>query len=113
MAKSAAERKTAQRKRQRDAGVNHRLDLQLDSQEYDMLMNNCALRRPGREPYDIVEYLQLLIRKDDADLKKQVEKVGKKKCGKCGEQLPVQECCFFGDTQCWTTYGWHDLKLVV
>ena len=28
---------------------------------------------PGREPYDVVEYLQMLIRKDDAEYKRQAE----------------------------------------
>lgn len=110
MPKTASERKAAQRERQRNAGVT-RMELLLDNQEYDMLMRNCAIRRPGREPYDIVEYLQFLIRKDDADVKEQLEKLGKKKCGKCGEQLPVKECCMSGDSSCWATYGWHELKL--
>lgn len=49
MAKSAAERKAAQRARQVEAG-NRKLELQLDEQELDMLALNCAARRPGRAP---------------------------------------------------------------
>lgn len=49
MAKSATERKKAQRARQARAG-NRKLELQLDTQEIEMLERNCAARRPGRAP---------------------------------------------------------------
>lgn len=49
MAKSAAERKAAQRARQAESG-NRKLELQLDEQEMEMLARNCAARRPGRAP---------------------------------------------------------------
>lgn len=110
MAKTAAERKAAQRERQRNAGVI-KFELLLDSQELDMLQRNCALRRPGREPYDVVEYLQLLIRKDDGELRKKIEDLNKRKCGRCGEQLPVAECCLSEEYKCWVNHGWHELKI--
>lgn len=50
MAKSAAERKAAQRARQYAAG-ERKLELVLDEQELEMLSWNCAARRPGRAPY--------------------------------------------------------------
>lgn len=61
MAKSAAERKAEQRARQAESG-NRKLELQLDGQEMEMLARNCAARRPGRAPYDMNEYIVLLIR---------------------------------------------------
>ena len=65
MPKSPAERKAAQRARQAAAG-GKKLELALDSQELEMLAHNCAARRPGREPYELNEYIALLIRKDAA-----------------------------------------------
>jgi len=67
MAKSSAERKAAQRARQSAAG-NRKIELVLDAQELDMLARNCAARRPGRDPYEMAEYIALLIRQDDARL---------------------------------------------
>lgn len=49
MAKSAAERKAAQRARQYAAG-ERKLELILDEQELEMLSRNCAARRPSRAP---------------------------------------------------------------
>lgn len=49
MAKTAAERKAAQRVRLAESG-NRKLELQLDEQEQEMLARNCAARRPGRAP---------------------------------------------------------------
>ncbi|CAB5587365.1 Uncharacterised protein [Providencia rettgeri] len=94
MAKTAAERKAEQRKRQKDSG-EMKFELIVDSQELEMLRQNCALRRPGREPYDMNEYKQL----------------SNECCGKCGESLPVAECCLSGAADCWNTKGWHELSL--
>ncbi|HEJ7990193.1 TPA: hypothetical protein SMI27_000831 [Serratia liquefaciens] len=47
MAKTDAERKAAQRERQRKAGVVP-FELKLDQQEIDMLRENCAARRHKR-----------------------------------------------------------------
>ncbi|SFO03101.1 hypothetical protein [Xenorhabdus japonica] len=112
MAKSPAERKAAQRQRQQNAGVT-KVELLLDNQELAMLKQNCALRRPGREPYDVNEYLTMLIRMDNRSLKKQIAKLQQQCCEKCGESLPVAECCFSGEAACWNTLGWHKLKLVL
>ncbi len=62
MAKSAAERKAAQRARQAASGVR-KLEIVLDAQEIEMLERNCAARRPGRDPYEMAEYIALLIRR--------------------------------------------------
>lgn len=61
MAKSAAERKAAQRARQAAAG-GRKFELILDTQELEMLERNCAARRPGRTPYEMSEYVAMLIR---------------------------------------------------
>ncbi|WP_336998823.1 hypothetical protein [Pantoea agglomerans] len=110
MAKSPAERKAAQRARQAAAGAK-KLELALDSQELEMLAQNCAARRPGREPYELNEYIALLIRKDAAELAQQVEALARQQCGKCKEQLPVQSCPCQGEAACWVTNGWHLVKL--
>ncbi|MDE9455761.1 hypothetical protein [Xenorhabdus bovienii] len=110
MAKSPAERKAAQRQRQKSSGVT-KIELLLDNQELDMLKRNCALRRPGRDPYEVVEYLTLLIRKDDAELQQKMQTLSTQQCGKCGDSLPVTECCFSGEAACWNTQGWHEVKL--
>lgn len=112
MAKSAAERKAAQRKRQREAGFVIP-QWQVESEEHEMIKRNCALRRPGREPYDESEYIQMLIRNDDARLKREIAELSNRCCGKCGERLPVMECCLDADSKCWITKGWHKLKLGV
>ncbi|WP_342157415.1 hypothetical protein [Proteus mirabilis] len=112
MAKSPAERKALQRKRQKEFGVT-KIELLVDNQELEMLMRNCFLRMPGREPYDVVEYLQMLIRKDDAEYKRQAEELSKRKCERCGDQLPVQQCCLSGDAKCWVTKGWREMMLKV
>ncbi|WP_368869966.1 hypothetical protein [Proteus mirabilis] len=112
MTKSPAERKAIQRKRQKELGVT-KIELLVDNQELEMLQRNCVLRMPGREPYDNVEYLQMLICKDDAEYKRQAEELSKSKCVRCGDQLPVQQCCLSGDAKCWVTKGCCELKLGV
>jgi hypothetical protein len=112
MPKSPAERKATQRARQAAAGAK-KLELALDSQELEMLAQNCAARRPGREPYELNEYIALLIRKDAAELAQQIEALAQQQCGKCGDQLPVQSCPCQGEAACWATSGWHELKLSI
>lgn len=112
MAKSPAERKAAQRARQAEAG-ERKIEVVLDEQELEMLGRNCAARRPGRDPYEIPEYIALLIRQDDARVRGRIKSISKRRCGKCGDALPVESCPCTGDSQCWNTLGWHDLKLSV
>lgn len=112
MPKSAAERKAAQRARQSASG-DRKLELVLDAQEVEMLAQNCATRRPGREPYEMSEYIALLIRQDNARVAGRIKSISTRKCGKCGDKLPVDSCPCQGDSQCWTTRGWHETKLVV
>lgn len=110
MAKSAAERKAAQRARQL-AGGERRIDLPLDAQEMEMLARNCAARRPGKSPYDAAEYIALLIRQDNARISGLIKSISASSCGKCGDRAPVSSCPCAGDSQCWVTAGWHGLKL--
>lgn len=114
MAKSPAERKAAQRERQAEAGLG-KLELQLDKQELEMLAQNCAARRPFREPYEMNEYISLLIRKDNAEVQKKLSELNLRKCEKCKDKLPGDpNGCYFlsiRDSECWQTFGWHDLKL--
>lgn len=110
MPKSPAERKAAQRARQAAAGVT-KIELVLDAQEVTMLAQNCAARRPGREPYELSEYITLLIRKDIAELQQLIAELGKRDCGRCGDQLPVQDCPCKGEAACWVNVGWHETKL--
>lgn len=112
MAKSAAERKAAQRARQSAAG-ERKIEVVLDEQEQEMLARNCAARRPGRDPYEMSEYIAMLIRQDDARVRGRIKSISANRCGKCGDALPVESCPCAGDYQCWNTLGWHDLKLVV
>lgn len=110
MAKTSAERKAAQRARQSAAG-ERKIELVLDEQEQEMLARNCAARRPGRDPYEMAEYIALLIRQDDARVRGRIKAISKRRCGKCGDALPVVSCPCVGDSQCWATLGWHETKL--
>lgn len=112
MAKSAAERKAAQRARQAESG-ERKLELVLDEQEMEMLARNCAERRPGREPYDSNEYIAMLIRQDDSRVRGRIKAISANQCGKCGDGLPVKSCPCDGDSACWVTKGWHETKLAV
>jgi len=107
VAKSPAERKAAQRARQSAAG-ERKIELVLDKQEQEMLARNCAARRPGRDPYEMAEYIALLIRQDDARVRGRIKSISRKLCGKCGERVPVNSCPCNGDSQCWVTKGWHE-----
>ncbi|WP_271311461.1 hypothetical protein [Yersinia intermedia] len=114
MAKSATERKQAQRMRQAAGGIV-KFELKLDGQEVGMLRQNCALRRPQRDPYDMDEYITMLIRKDNAELQAQLKEQAGRKCGKCGDALPgdPKGCLLIGDSDCWQHAGWHETKLTV
>lgn len=112
MAKPPAERKAAQRARQSSSG-ERKIEVALDAQELDMLARNCAARRPGRAPYEMSEYIAMLIRQDDARVRGRIKSISKRRCGKCGDALPVDSCPCVGDSACWNTLGWHELKLSV
>ncbi len=77
-----------------------------------MLKQNCTLRRPGREPYEMAEYIALVIRQDDARVQQTIEYLKQKKCLKCKESLPINSCVCEGDSACWVTRGWQELILI-
>ncbi|MEG8184845.1 hypothetical protein LVJ92_00560 [Escherichia marmotae] len=104
MAKSAAERKADQRAKQASSGMR-KLELVLDAQEIEMLERNCATCRFRRAPYEFGEYIALLIRQDDALVRWRIKSISRKRCGKCGERVPVNSCPCNGDSQCWVTKG--------
>lgn len=112
MPKSPAERKAAQRARQAAAG-GRKFELLLDAQELEMLERNCASRRPGRAPYEMSEYVAMMIRQDDARVRGRIKSISANRCGKCGDALPVESCPCDGDSACWVTRGWHETKLSV
>ncbi len=64
-------------------------------------------------PYEMAEYIALLIRQDDARVRGRIKSISRKRCGKCGERVPVNSCPCNGDSQCWVTKGWHETKLIV
>ncbi|MBK4723944.1 hypothetical protein [Pantoea agglomerans] len=110
MAKSAAERKAAQRARQAQSG-EHKVELVFDAQELAMLERNRVARRPGRDPYELTEYVALLIRQDDARVRARFKSLSNKRCGRCGDQLPVQSCPLQKEVACWVRNGWYEVKL--
>ena len=112
MGKSAAARKSISRMRQAEAGLR-KFELLLDAQELEMLERNCATRRPGRDPYGMAEYIQLLIRQDDARVRGRITSISKRICKKCGDKLPATSCCFNGDAECWVSRGWNETKLTL
>ncbi len=110
----AAARKRLQRQKERDSG-NYKLIATIDQQEKEMLQQNCALRRPQRDPYDMDEYITMLIRKDNAELQAHLKEQSGRKCGKCGDALPgdSQGCALIGERECWQTLGWHETKFTI
>lgn len=110
MAKSPAERKADQRARQSKATGLHRIEIQLSEREYQMALQGCSRRNPGRNPYNIKEYLELLLFCDSQRLDRQESNLGK--CKQCGEQLP-KGCgtAFIGESSCWFTRDAKALNL--
>ncbi|WP_431307391.1 hypothetical protein [Escherichia coli] len=78
-----------------------------------LLERNCATRRFRRAPCEFGEYIALLSRQDDARVRWRIKSISRKRCGKCGERVPVNSCPCNGDSQCWVTKGWHETKLMI
>lgn len=53
------------------------------------------------------------IKQADARVRGRIKSISRKRCGKCGERVPVNSCPCNGDSQCWVTKGWHETKLIV
>lgn len=109
---TSTERKRAQRQRDKANGITT-ITLRVDCQEMAMILEGCEQRRIAREPYEIMEYLIGLIRQDNKLLHKQIAKLRKSSCRKCGDTLPGDTggCCMQGDSQCWQTAGYKKLML--
>lgn len=88
MAKTAAERKAAQRARQRKGGIVIR-ELQLEPEEEQMAQELLTGLRPGREPYKFNEVVGLLIRRCHAEYLQKLSHQQQRSCKKCGDKLPV------------------------
>lgn len=111
MAKSAAERKAAQRQRVKQRGGS-RDDLVLTDKEDAALEKNRRRRNPGHRPYSRTEYIGLLILCDNERLDRQEAGLGV--CQRCGNALPVG--CggdFRGEGACWFTRAFRVLNLTV
>lgn len=110
MAKSPAERKADQRARQVNSTGLHRIEIQLSEREYQMALQGCSRRNPGRNPYSIKEYVELLLFCDSKRLERQEASLGM--CKHCGEQLPKGcNAAFIGEGRCWFTRDAKSLNL--
>lgn len=109
-----AERKRAQRKRDRERGLTE-LRIKLEPEELAMLNATATGRRLFRTPYDLNEYIALLIREDNARYQRQLEKLQAQTCKKCGDVAPGNPsgCVCMGDTACWQTKGRNKLLLKI
>jgi phosphoribosyl-dephospho-CoA transferase len=110
MAKSATARKADQRRRLAESGVK-KVELMLGDHELAIVEQNRVARRPGKEPYGLSEYIEMLIRQDAARVRTHFKRLAPRRCSKCGEQAPVASCVLQGDSDCWTTHGHHGLKI--
>ena len=88
MAKSAAERKAAQRARQAASGVR-KLEIVLDAQEIEMLERNCATRRFRRAPCEFGEYIALLSRQDDARVRWRIKSISRNVAVSAAREFPL------------------------
>lgn len=107
-----AQRKRAQRERDKERGLTE-LRIKLEPEELAMLQDSAAGRRLFRSPYDLSEYISLLIREDNARLKRQLSRIQTQHCQKCGATAPgdLSGCICAGDSQCWQTTGRNKLLL--
>lgn len=109
-----AERKRAQRERDKERGLTE-LRVKLEPEELAMLQDSAAGRRLFRSPYDLNEYISLLIREDHSRLKRQLARIQTQHCQKCGATAPgdLSGCICAGDFQCWQTTGRNKLLLKI
>lgn len=109
-----AERKRSQRQRDKERGLTE-LRIKLEPEELAMLNASATGRRLFRSPYDLNEYIALLIRADHARYQRQLEALKKQSCNKCGETAPGEAsgCVCAGDSECWQTKGRNKLALKI
>ena len=109
MALSDAEKKQAQRDRQKSLGVVT-LGVKLSAKENEYIETACKIRGGVRGPYDKDEYIATLIRRDMSMLEKQVVMIGN--CKGCKIALPggCDGVCK-GQSDCYHTLEYRDLML--
>lgn len=114
----ARNRKRAQRQREREAATTaavsgrRRITFEVSDHIFEQIQSNCAARRPGKDPYSVDEYFELLAVQDINLLKRQLAELANHKCH-CGESMPgpTGGCVMNGDAVCKQTGIWRDLML--
>ncbi|RYM69598.1 hypothetical protein [Serratia liquefaciens] len=113
----ARDRKRAQRKREREAASGavsgrHRITFEVSDHIFEQIQANCSARRPGKEPYSVDEYFELLAVQDINQLKRQLAELDSHKC-QCGESMPGPSggCFRNGEAACGQTQIWRELML--
>ncbi|MGY3887209.1 hypothetical protein [Aeromonas aquatica] len=86
-ATGATDRKKAQRKRDKDLGIK-RIEIRLSAAAMERLEQSAAIRGGVTGPYELPEYVELLITQDADRLALHIEQLSKAPCGKCGNPLP-------------------------
>lgn len=67
----------------------------------------------------IIEYISndgksfVLVYQDDARVRGRIKAISANRCGRCGDKLPVADCCLKEEESCWARLGWHNMKLEV
>ena len=115
----ARDRKRAQRQREREAASSaavsgrRRITFEVSDHIFEQIKANCAARRPGKEPYSVAEYFELLAVQDINQLRRQLAELGKQKCRQCGDAMPGADggCFRNGEAACGQTHIWRDLML--
>jgi hypothetical protein len=115
----AAARQREKRRRDKEAlvalkaGGQHVIKLTVTTAQYEAYRRNAALRRPGKKPYTIEEYAELLFVQDDRSLNSQLAALAKQTCRTCGEVMPgpAGGCWRMGDSECDQTHVWRELVL--
>ncbi|WP_262140907.1 hypothetical protein [Serratia ficaria] len=115
----AAARQREKRRRDREAreklkaGGLRVIKLVVTDAQYAAYERNAGLRRPGKEPYTVAEYAELLFVQDDRSLELQLEELAKKSCPTCGEVMPgpAGGCWRNGEAVCAQTLIWKELAL--
>ncbi|MCR0998672.1 hypothetical protein [Serratia rubidaea] len=115
----ARDRKRAQRQREREAASSaavsgrRRITFEVSDHIFEQIKANCAARRPGKEPYSVAEYFELLAVQDINQLRRQLSELGKQKCQQCGDAMPgpAGGCFRNGEAARGQTRIWRDLML--
>ncbi|WP_145491665.1 hypothetical protein [Yersinia rohdei] len=95
-----AARKRLSRARAKSQFGQHRLEIVLSDRGFQMLLEGCQRRNPGRKPYIPSEYVELLLFCDGERLERQEAALGN--CNHCNLPLPAGcNTAFIGESACW------------